>query len=169
MADALCCSMYWLGVHNKTVISCRNWNKLEGLESTGSQALAPLHFTISWYIMLWEDGGHVLIFFFEIPAGWCPLTLSFPYLLLRHKIGLDFISGKGVNFLKASSPHIFSRMSHICCLFTDTVPRRNFYLTKVVNFSIPSMQIWLKKSISTAWLRQRTIPKQMDLMRGSSY
>jgi hypothetical protein len=31
------------------------------------------------------------------------------------------------------------------------------------------MQIWPKKSISTAWLRQRTVPKQMDLMRGSSY
>jgi hypothetical protein len=98
---------------------------------------------------MWEDGGHILIVF-EIPAGCCPLTPSFPYLLLRHKIGLDFISGKGVNF-KASSPHIFSRMSHICCLFTDMVPRRNFYLTKIVNLSThASMQIWPKKSISTA-------------------
>jgi hypothetical protein len=31
----------------KTVISCRNWNNLEGLESSGSQASASLHFTIS--------------------------------------------------------------------------------------------------------------------------
>ena len=109
----------------KTVISCQNWNNLEGLESTGSQASAPLNI-------------------FEIPAGCCPLTPSFPYLLLCHKIILDFISGKGVNF-KASSPHIFSRMSHICCHFTDMVPRRNCYLTKIVNLSTPSMQIWPNK------------------------
>ena len=93
--------------------------------------------------------------FFEIPASCCPLNPSFPYLLLRHKIGLDFIPGKGVNF-KASSPHIFSRMSHICCLFTDMVPRRNCYLTKVVNLSTPSMQIWptkinIDRMITTAY------------------
>ena len=35
----------------------------------------------------------------EISAVCCPLTPSFPYLFLRHKIGL---SGKGVNF-KANS------------------------------------------------------------------
>ena len=103
-----------------------------------SISTTPLH-----YLAIDHDVGHILIFF-EIPAGCCPLTPSFPYLLLRHKIGLDFISGKGVNF-KASSPHIFSRMSHICCLFTDMVPRRNCYLTKVVNLSTPSMQIWPKK------------------------
>ena len=43
--------------------------------------------------MMWEDGGHILNLF-EIPPGCCPLTPSFPYLLLRHKIGLDFIYGK---------------------------------------------------------------------------
>ena len=92
--------------------------------------------------MMWEDGGHIFNFY-EISAGCCPLTPSFPYLLLRHKIGLDFISGKGVNF-KASSPHIFSRMSHISCLYTDMVHRINCYLTKVVNLSTPSMEIWPK-------------------------
>ena len=93
----------------------------------------PLHYlAIEHAVGRW--GEHIWIFF-EIPAGCCPLTPSFPYLLLCHKIGLDFISGKGVNF-KASSPHIFSRMSHIFfCLFTYMVPRRNCYLTKVVNLS----------------------------------
>ena len=88
---------------------------------------------------MWEDGGHILIFFLNSSM----LLPPYPYLLLRHKIGLDIISGKGVNF-KASSPHIFSRMSHICCIFTDMVPRSYCYLTKVVNLSTPSMQIWPK-------------------------
>ena len=128
-----------------------------------SISTTPLH-----YLAIDHDVGKWGTYFDFFLNSSRLLPPSFPYLLLHHKIGLDFISGKGVNF-KASSPHIFSRMSHICCLFTDMVPRRNCYLTKVVNLSTPSMQIWPSKSISTASLRQRTIPKQMDLMRGSSY
>ena len=96
-----------------------------------SISTTPLH-----YLAIDYDVGRwgTYFDFFEIPAGCCALTPSFPYLLLHHKIGLDFIFGKGVNF-KASSPQIFSRMSHICCLFTDIVPRRNCYLNKVVNLS----------------------------------
>ena len=107
-----------------------------------SISTTPLH-----YLAIDHDVGRwgTCLDFLEIPAGCCPLIPSFPYLLLRHKIGLDFISGKGGNF-KASSPHIFSRMSHICCLFTDMVPQRNCYLTKVVNLSISSMQIWPQKN-----------------------
>ena len=72
-----------------------------------SISTTPLH-----YLAIDHDVGRwgTYFDFFLIPASCCPLTPSFPYLLLRHKIGLDFISGKGVNF-KASSPHIFSRMS----------------------------------------------------------
>ena len=96
-----------------------------------SISTTPLH-----YLAIDHDMGRwgYILNFFEIPAGCFPLTLSFPHLLLHHKIDLDFIYGKGVNF-KASSPHIFNRMSHICCLFTDMVPGRNCYLTKVVNLS----------------------------------
>ena len=167
MSDALCCSMYWLGLHNK------NSNFMPELKQFGragkhwisSISTTPLH-----SLAIDHDVGRwgTYFDFFGNSSRLLPLTPSFPYLLFRHKIGLDLISGKDVNF-KPSSPHIFSRMSHIWCLFTDMVPRRNCYLTKVVNLSTPSMQIWPKKSISTAWLRQRTFPKQRDLMRGSSY
>ena len=85
-----------------------------------SISTTPLH-----YLAIDHDVGRWGAYFFY-SSRLLPLTHSFPYLLLRHKIGLDFISGKGVNF-KASSPHIFSRMSHIY-----------IYLTKVVNLSTPS-------------------------------
>ena len=144
MADALCCSMYWLGLHNK------NSNFMPELKKCGragklwisSISTTPLHYvTIDHDVGRWRTHFD----FFGNSSRLLPLTPSFPYILLRHKIGLDFISGKGVNF-KASSTHIFSRMPHICCLFTDMVPRRNCYLTKFVNLSRPSMQIWPTKS-----------------------
>ena len=43
---------------------------------------------------MWEDGGGTYFDFFGNSSRLLPLTPSFPYLLLHHKIGLDFISGK---------------------------------------------------------------------------
>ena len=94
--------------------------ELKQLGRAGKHWISSISTTPLHYLAIDHDVGRwgTYLDFFEIQGGCCPLTPSFPYLLLRHKIGLDFISGKGVNF-KASSPHIFSRMSHICCLFTD--------------------------------------------------
>ena len=103
----------------------------DGKHWISSISTTPLH-----YLAIDYDVGRwgTYLDFFGNSSRLLPPSLSFPYLLLHHKIDLDFIFGKGVNF-KASSPHIFSRMSQFSCLFTDIVPQRNCYLTNVVNLS----------------------------------
>ena len=141
MADGLCCSMYWLGLHNKnSTFHARTetiWKGWKALDLKRQHHSTSLSHDRSWCGKV----GDIFWIYSEIPAGCRPLTPSFPYLLLRHKIGLDFISGK-VLILKQAH-HISS--AECLFFFTDMVPRRNCYLTKVVNLSTPSMQIWPKK------------------------
>jgi hypothetical protein len=72
----------------------------------------PLH-----YLAIDHDVGRWGIYFdcFEIPAGGFPLNPAFPYLLQPHKIGLDLISGKGVNLKQAH--HISSAECLIFVVF----------------------------------------------------
>ena len=123
MADALCCSMYWLGLHNK------NSNFIQELKQFGragkhwisSISTTPLH-----YLAIDHDVGRwgTYFEFFEIPAGCCPLTPSFSYLLLRHKIGLDFISGKSVNFKSKLTTYRQQNVSYLLSFYRYGAPKK---------------------------------------------
>ena len=98
-----------------------------GKHCISSISTTPLHYlTIDHYVGRW--GMYLEIV--EISAWCCPLTPSFPYLLLRHKIGLHFISWlQWMNLEKVLTESKFTiylqqNVSQLLCLYRYGAPKK---------------------------------------------